>query len=56
MTSLILSQRFAARFRAWLPTLGASGVEIHLHDLRHTGNGLVAEAGANLRELMERMG
>jgi integrase len=24
--------------------------------LRHTGNALVAEAGANLRELMERMG
>jgi integrase len=44
------------RRRVWLPALAASGVEIHLHDLRHTGNGLVAEAGANLRELMERMG
>ena len=44
------------RRRIWLPALAASGVDIHLHDLRHTGNGLVAEAGANLRELMERMG
>jgi integrase len=26
-----------------------------LHDLRHTGNQLSADAGANLRELMERM-
>jgi integrase len=44
------------RRRVWLPALAASGVDIHVHDLRHTGNGLVAEAGANLRELMERMG
>jgi hypothetical protein len=29
---------------------------IHFHDLRHAGNHLVAEAGASLRELMERMG
>ena len=40
---------------------GASGPEggldgVHLHDLRHTGNQLTAEAGANLRELMARMG
>jgi integrase len=28
----------------------------HNHDLRHTGNTLTADAGANLRELMERMG
>ena len=26
------------------------------HDLRHAGNQLTADAGANLRELMERMG
>jgi integrase len=38
------------------PALAASGLDIHFHDLRHTGNALVAEAGANLRELMERMG
>lgn len=30
--------------------------ELHLHDLRHTGNTLAAETGATLRELMERMG
>jgi hypothetical protein len=29
---------------------------MHFHDLRHTGNGLTANAGANLRELMTRMG
>lgn len=28
----------------------------HFHDLRHTGNNLTAEAGATLRELMDRMG
>ncbi len=44
------------RRRVWLPALASSGVDVHLHDLRHTGNGLVAEAGANPRELMERLG
>jgi len=44
------------RRRVWLPVLAASGVDVHFHDLRHTGNVLVAEAGANLRELMDRMG
>ena len=29
---------------------------MHFHDLRHTGNTLTAAAGANLRELMARMG
>ena len=29
---------------------------IHFHDLRHTGNTLTADEGANLRELMDRMG
>jgi integrase len=29
---------------------------IHFHDLRYTGNQLGADAGANLRELMDRMG
>ena len=28
----------------------------HVHDLRHTGNTLTAEAGASLAELMTRMG
>ena len=45
------------RRRAWLPALAAVGLEgIHLHDLRHTGNQLTANAGANLKELMARMG
>ena len=40
-----------------MPALKATGLEgVHLHDLRHTGNQLSADAGANLRELMERMG
>jgi integrase len=45
------------RTRVWLPALAAVGLEgIHLHDLRHTGNQLTANAGANLKELMVRMG
>lgn len=45
------------RRRQWLPAIAALGLpELHFHDLRHTGNTLTAEAGANLRELMERMG
>ena len=45
------------RRRFWLPALKAAGLPmIHFHDLRHTGNTLTADAGANLRELMERMG
>jgi integrase len=45
------------RRRFWLPALKAAGMPlIHFHDLRHTGNTLTADAGANLRELMERMG
>ena len=41
----------------WLPALAAVGLEgVHLHDLRHTGNQLTANSGANLRELMVRMG
>lgn len=47
------------RRRVWLPALktaGLSGVHFHFHDLRHTGNQLIANAGANPRELMARMG
>jgi len=41
----------------WLPAIAVTGLSgIHFHDLRHAGNLLVADAGANLRELMERMG
>ena len=45
------------RRRVWLPALAAAGLEgIHFHDLRHTGNQLTANAGANPKELMVRMG
>ena len=47
----------ARRRRVWLPAVAAAGLSgIHLHDLRHAGNTFTANAGANLRELMERMG
>jgi integrase len=45
------------RRRFWVPALAAARLPaMHFHDLRHTGNMLAADAGANLRELMERMG
>jgi integrase len=45
------------RRRVWLPALAKAGLaDVHFHDLRHAGYVLAAEAGANLRELMERMG
>ena len=30
--------------------------DVHIHDLRHTGNALAADTGAPLRDLMQRMG
>ncbi len=45
------------------PTVGWSTIReqlgipnLHLHDLRHTGNTLAAQSGASLRDLMTRMG
>ena len=41
----------------WADACDGVGLEgVHLHDLRHTGNTFAAEAGASLRELMNRMG
>jgi hypothetical protein len=41
----------------WLVALDDAGLsDLHLHDLRHTGNTMAAATGASLRELMERMG
>ncbi|MGW5876886.1 tyrosine-type recombinase/integrase [Nocardiopsis terrae] len=41
----------------WADACDSVGLEdVHLHDLRHTGNTYAAEAGASLRELMKRMG
>jgi integrase len=43
--------------RVWMPTLAKAGLPgIHFHDPRHAGNSLTADAGASLRELMDRMG
>ena len=43
--------------RVWHPALQAAGLPpIRFHDLRHTGNQFAADAGANVRELMDRMG
>jgi integrase len=43
--------------RAWLPAVAKAGLaDVHFRDLRQTGNTLTADAGANLRELMDRMG
>lgn len=44
--------------RHWRQGLAAAGLtgRIHFHDLRQPGNTWAAEAGATLRELMDRMG
>jgi integrase len=43
--------------RTWLKALAQAGMTgVHTHDLRHTGSMLTADAGANLRELMECIG
>jgi integrase len=43
--------------RQWTKATAAAGLAgFHFHDLRHTGNVLAGEAGATLRELMDRMG
>jgi len=45
------------RQRVLRPAMDAASLSgVRLHDLRHTGNVLSAEAGASLRELMDRMG
>ncbi|MCW2888067.1 MAG: site-specific integrase [Streptosporangiaceae bacterium] len=43
--------------KPWALALAKAGLpqELHLHDLRHTGNTFAAEAGASLAELMNRM-
>jgi integrase len=42
----------------WAKALKAAGLPrgFHFHDLRHAGNAWAAGSGANLRELMDRMG
>ena len=48
-TSIRQSRWREAREQIGVPNL-------HLHDLRHTGNTLAAQSGASLRDLMTRMG
>jgi integrase len=42
----------------WAGALAGAGIdaEVHFHDVRHTGNTLAAQVGANLADLMARMG
>jgi Phage integrase family len=44
----------AVRWREVRERIGVPN--LHLHDLRHTGNTLAAQSGASLRDLMTRMG
>ena len=45
------------RRRWWVPAMRAAGVEgLRFHDLRHSAATMALAAGANTRELMERMG
>jgi integrase len=44
----------AVRWREAREQIGVPN--LHLHDLRHTGNTLAARSGASLRDLMTRMG
>lgn len=44
----------AVRWREAREKIGVPN--LHLHDLRHTGNTLAAQSGASLRDLMTRMG
>jgi integrase len=42
---------------AWKRVVSELGVpELHFHDLRHTGNHFASRTGANVRDLMARMG
>jgi integrase len=52
---LVLLSSFASL--RWSELVERAGFgELHLHDLRHTGNHLAAGAKATLRELINRMG
>jgi integrase len=65
--SLKVADITAPRIRRWrkkrknlldsgVGPVAAGMTGIHVHDLRHAGNTLAGEAGANLRELVDRMG
>jgi integrase len=46
--------------RVWQTTINRAGIpgdlDLHLHDLRHTGSTWSAQSGATLKELMARIG
>ena len=43
--------------KIWAEAREAVGLsDVHVHDLRHTGNTLASQTGATLKELMQRMG
>ncbi|WP_239376297.1 site-specific integrase [Frankia sp. Cj5] len=53
----VISRRNFNKAAGWRAACESAGLpDFHFHDLRHTANGLAAEAGANLAELMDRMG
>ena len=41
---------------AWAAARKGAGVDVRLHDLRHLAGTLTAQAGATLRETMDRLG
>ncbi|MDE0802781.1 MAG: site-specific integrase [Acidimicrobiales bacterium] len=60
--SLLFSNTYGREIRAslWTPAWDsareAAGVDVRLHDLRHLAGTLTAQAGATLREIMDRLG
>ncbi|WP_113699060.1 tyrosine-type recombinase/integrase [Nonomuraea lactucae] len=45
------------KLAGWVEAVRSLGVpNLHLHDLRHTGNMIAADSGAGLKDLMARMG
>jgi integrase len=53
----VISRRNFNKAAGWRKACDAAGLpEFHFHDLRHTANDLAARSGANLAELMARMG
>ena len=49
-----LRRNFSGTWRSATESAGLT--EVHIHDLRHTGNHIAAATGASLRDLMGRMG
>jgi integrase len=53
----VVSRRNFNKAAGWRKACDRAGLPgFHFHDLRHTANGLAARSGANLAELMARMG